>query len=371
MIHPIVMAGGRGERFWPYSNAKHPKQLLPLVTEKTMLEDTLDNLRKFKKGIKVRLIIGKNLEKPVKQLVGKRPGIEIVAEPVGRNTAAAVALAARLISRVDPKGVMLVLTADHAIGPAAKFAQAMRAASSLAEAGDSLVTFGIQPDRPEVGFGYIEVDSALAGSGSRPEKSGVQKVEGLSAYTVKRFVEKPDLATAKEYVDSGKFFWNSGMFAWRVDYLWEQFRKHQPKIAEIFEAAGDLNPKSPSFATKLKKIYKAVPEISIDNGIMEKADRIRVVVPEFSWDDIGSWAALERLHKPDAEANRKIGSVVTLDANGNTLFAEEGMIAAFGVSDLLIVQTGGVTLVLPKDKAARLKEIVKLVQKEKRLAEFV
>lgn len=353
------MAGGRGERFWPYSNAQHPKQLLPLVTRKTMLEDTLDNIRKFKKGVKVRLIIGKNLEKPVKGLVGKKPGIEVVAEPVGRNTAAAVALAARLILRVDPKGVMLVLTADHAIAPPEKFAQAMRAASQIAEQGDALVTFGIQPDRPEVGFGYIEVDDKGP------------KVEGLASFGVKRFVEKPDLATAKAYVDSGKFFWNSGMFAWRVDYLWEQFRKHQPTIAEIFESAGDLNPKSPAFAKKLQKIYKALPDISIDNGIMEKADRIRVVVPEFGWDDIGSWAALERLHKPDAEGNRKVGASVSLEAKGNTIFAEEGMIAAFGVSDLLIVQTGGVTLVLPKDKAARLKEIVKLVQKEKRLAKFV
>jgi mannose-1-phosphate guanylyltransferase len=359
MIHPIVMAGGKGERFWPYSNSEHPKQLLPLVTKKTMLEDTLDNLRKFKKGVKVRLIIGKNLEKPVKKLMGKKPGIEVIAEPVGRNTAAAVALACRLIQRVDPKGVMLVLTADHAIAPPEKFAQAMRAASAVAEAGDALVTFGIQPDRPEVGFGYIETD----GDG--------RKVEGLDSFAVKRFVEKPDRATAQQYLDSGRFFWNSGMFAWRVDYLWEQFRKHQPEIARIFEAAGDLNPKSPAFAKKLQKIYKTVPEISIDNGIMEKADRIRVVVPGFSWDDIGSWSALDRLHKPDAAGNRMVGQCLALEASNNTLFSENGLVAAFGVSDLLIVQTGGVTLVLPKDMAPRLKEMVKLAQKNAKLKRFL
>ena len=297
--------------------------------------------------------------------MGKRKGIEIVAEPVGRNTAAAVALAARLISRVDPKGIMLVLTADHAIAPAKKFVQAMRAASQIAAKGEALVTFGIQPNRPEIGFGYIEVEKPAS-----VELREV-KVGGLASFQVKRFVEKPDLAAAKAYVDSGKFFWNSGMFAWRVDYLWEQFQKHQPRIAEIFESAGELNPKSPSFSTKLKKIYRDLPEVSIDNGIMEKAESIRVVVPEFSWDDIGSWTALERLHKADAQGNRKIGSVVTLDANGNTLFAEHGMIAAFGVSDLLIVQTGGVTLVLPKDKAARLKEMVKRVQQEKGLAKYL
>ncbi len=359
MIHPIVMAGGRGERFWPYSNAEHPKQLLPLVTKKTMLEDTLDNLRKFKKNAKVRLIIGKNLEKPVKKLLGKRPGVEVVAEPTGRNTAAAVALACRLIQREDPQGIMLVLTADHAIAPPEKFAQAMRAASAVAAEGTSLVTFGIRPDRPEVGFGYIETDG------------DERKVEGLDAFAVKRFVEKPDRETARQYVDSGRFFWNSGMFAWRVDYLWEQFRKHQPEIARVFEAAGDLNPRSAAFAKKLQKIYKTVPVISIDNGIMEKADRIRVVVPQFSWDDIGSWSALDRLHKPDAAGNRLVGECLSLEAANNTLFSENGLVAAFGVSDLLIVQTGGVTLVLPKDQAPRLKEMVKLAQKQKRLAKYL
>lgn len=359
MIHPIVMAGGRGERFWPYSNSEHPKQLLPLVTKKTMLEDTLDNLRKFKKGIKVRLIIGENLEKPVKRLMGKKPGVEVVAEPAGRNTAAAVALACRLIQRVDPKGVMLVLTADHAIAPPGKFSQAMRAATAVAEEGNSLVTFGIRPDRPEVGFGYIETDG------------GGRKYEGLDSFAVKRFVEKPDRATAQAYLDSGRFFWNSGMFAWRVDYLWEQFRKHQPEIARIFEAAGDLDSKSPAFANKLRKIYKTVPEISIDNGIMENAESIRVVVPQFSWDDIGSWSALDRLHKPDAAGNRMVGECLALEASNNTLFSENGLVAAFGVSDLLIVQTGGVTLVLPKDKAARLKEMVKLAQKQAKLKKYL
>jgi mannose-1-phosphate guanylyltransferase len=359
MIHPIVMAGGKGERFWPYSNAEHPKQLLPLVTKKTMLEDTIDNLRKFKKGMKIRLVIGKNLEKPIKKLMGKAPGIEIVAEPVGRNTAAAVALACRLIQREDPQGIMLVLTADHAIAPPAKFAQAMKAAAAVAAQGDCLVTFGIKPDRPEVGFGYIETDG------------DARKAEGLDNFAVKRFVEKPDRATAQAYVDSGRFFWNSGMFAWRVDYLWEQFRKHQPEIARVFEKAGDLNPRSASFAAKLAKIYKTVTEISIDNGIMEKADRIRVVVPEFSWDDIGSWSALDRLHQPDAQGNRMVGDCLALEASNNTLFSEHGLVAAFGVSDLLIVQTGGVTLVLPKDKAPRLKEMVKLAQKQAKLKKYL
>ncbi len=367
MIHPIVMAGGRGERFWPYSNSKHPKQLLPLVTRKSMLEDTVANIRAFQKsagpGLKsgglIRLIIGKNLEKPVKALIGKKPGIQVVAEPGGRNTAAAIALAARLIQRVDPQGVMRVLTADHAIAPPEKYAQAMRAAASLAARGNALVTFGIRPDRPEVGFGYIETDG------------GEEVVEGLRSFAVKRFHEKPARETAQAYVDSGRFFWNSGMFAWRVDYLWEQFRAHQPAIAEAFEKAGDLNPKSPAFARKLAAVYKRLPEISIDNGILEKAPGIRVVVPEFSWDDIGSWAALDRLHAADEAGNRKVGECLALDARGNTLFTDSGLVAAFGVDNLLIVQHGGVTMVLPKELAPRIKELVKKVQAEKRLAKYL
>jgi mannose-1-phosphate guanylyltransferase len=366
MIHPIVMAGGRGERFWPYSNTQHPKQLLPLVTRKTMLEDTLDNIRKFqksaglgKKAPPVRLIIGKNLEKPVKALMKKQAGVQVVAEPTGRNTAAAIALAARLIQRVDPEGVMLVLTADHAIAPPEKFAQAMRAAAGIAARGESLVTFGIKPDRPEVGFGYIETDG------------GEESAEGLRSFAVKRFHEKPARETAQAYVDSGRFFWNSGMFAWRVDYLWRQFQEHQPEIARAFEKAGDLNPGSPAFPAKLAKLYKSLPEISIDNGIMEKAPSIRVVVPEFGWDDIGSWSALDRLHAPDADGNRKVGTAVTLDAKGNTLFTDAGLVCAFGVSDLLIVQHGGVTMVLPKSLAPRIKELVKRVQGDKKLARYL
>lgn len=366
MIHPIVMAGGRGERFWPYSNSKHPKQLLPLVTRKTMLEDTLDNIRKFQKSAglakqaaPIRLIIGKNLEKPVKALLKKQAGVQVVAEPVGRNTAAAIALAARLIHREDPEGVMLVLTADHAIAPPERFAQAMRAAAGIAARGESLVTFGIKPDRPEVGFGYIETDG------------GEETVEGLRSFAVKRFHEKPARETAQAYVDSGRFFWNSGMFAWRVDYLWRQFQDQQGDIARAFEKAGDLNPKSAAFPAKLAKLYKVLPEISIDNGIMEKAPSIRVVVPEFSWDDIGSWSALDRLHAADGEGNRKVGPAIALDAKGNTLFTDAGLVCAFGVSDLLIVQHGGVTMVLPKSHAPRIKELVKRVQAEKKLAGYL
>ncbi len=349
MIHPVVMAGGKGERFWPYSNASHPKQLLPLVTRRSMLEDTLANIRALGRTAPARLVVSSNLEKPVKAKTRGMKNVITVAEPVGRNTAAAVALAARLIQRVDPKGVMLVLTADHAIGPAREFARAMKAAAAVAAAGDCLVTFGIKPMRAETGYGYVE---ALPGG---------TRVRDLPVLDVKGFHEKPSAETAASFVASGRHFWNSGMFAWRVDYLWEQFRRHLPATAEAFEKAGDLDPRKPAFAAKLKKIYAAIPDISVDYGILEKADRIRMVIPEFAWDDIGAWSALDRRNAPDADGNRAIGEAVLLDSSGVTAFSDSGLIAAFGVRDLLIVQHGGVTLVVPKSHAPRLKELVRKV----------
>ena len=361
MIHAVVMAGGKGERFWPYSNSQHPKQLLPLVTRQSMLEDTLKNIRSFSKTAPVRLVVSKNLEKAVKAKTKGMKRVFTFAEPQGRNTAAAVALAARLILREDPEGVMLVLTADHAIRPPKEFSRAMKAAAQIASDGNCLVTFGIQPTRPDVGFGYVE---AIGGRGALRQAQGpiTSIANGLRVFDVAGFHEKPSTEKAKEYVDSGKFFWNSGMFAWRVDYLWEQFRKLMPQTAKAFEAAGDLDPRKASFNTKLKRIYASIPDISIDYGILEKAERIRMVIPEFKWDDIGAWSALDRLHAADDKGNRAIGETLQLESEGTTCFSDEGLVCTFGVKDLLVVQHGGVTMVVPKTHSARLKDLVKKVQ---------
>jgi mannose-1-phosphate guanylyltransferase/mannose-6-phosphate isomerase len=359
MIHPVVMAGGKGERFWPYSNSRHPKQLLPLVTSESMLEDTLRNVRALGKTGPVRLVVSKNLEKPVKAKTRGMKNVLTLAEPQGRNTAAAVALAARLIMRDDPTGVMLVLTADHAIGPAKEHARAMKAAAAAAGKGDCLVTFGIPPLRPETGYGYVEARGAA------------EIIGGLRVFDVAGFQEKPSPARAEAFLQAGTFYWNSGMFAWRVDYLWEQFRKHLPETAKAFEKAGDLNPKSPAFAAKLKKIYASIPDISIDYGILEKADRIRMVIPEFSWDDIGAWSSLDRLHKADAAGNRAVGETIQLESEGTTCFSDSGIVATFGVKDLLVVQHEGVTMVVHKSQTPRLKELVKQVQANKKWAKYL
>ncbi len=359
MIYPVILAGGKGERFWPYSHSQRPKQLLPLVTKKTMLEDTLANIRHLQKNALVHMVISQNLEKPIKAMFKKDKRVRIITEPQGKNTAAAIALACRLIQKEDPQGVMLVLTADHAITPPAKFKQAMQAAADVAAEGKSLVTFGIKPDRAEVGFGYVETQGQVIKQG------------GLSTFKVKQFHEKPDAKRAEAYLHSGKHFWNSGMFAWRVDYLWQQFQQHLPETAKPFDKEKSLVSSSASFKNKLKAIYKQLPEVSIDYGLMEKAQDIRVIIPEFKWDDIGSWLSLDRLHKADTEGNRAIGQTVFQSTKDCTFFSDSGMVAAFGVENLLIVQHRGVTLVVDKRYCPNLKELVKKVQKEKKLQKFV
>jgi mannose-1-phosphate guanylyltransferase len=359
MIYPVIMAGGKGERFWPYSNDIQPKQLLPLVSRKTMLEDVLDHIARLKTGTPIHIIANKKLEPPMRKLIGRNKNVVLIGEPVGRNTAAAIALAGRLISERDSEGVMAVLTADHAISPSGKFGKAIKAACALAASGKTLVTFGIRPDRPDIGYGYIESGNRL------PSRFG------LDCFSVKRFHEKPDLARAKRYCKSGRFFWNSGMFAWRIDYLWDLFKEHLPDMYRAFESAGSLKPNSRDFNRKLNKIYRSIKGESIDYGIMEKAPDISVVVPDFNWDDIGSWTALDRLHAADKSGNIRLGDVVDMETAGTTCFSTSGMIATYGVKDLLVVQHNGVTLVVHKDKRAELKKLVGLVKKQKRLEKYL
>lgn len=349
MIIPVILAGGRGERFWPYSNQNQPKQLLPLVTSQTLLEDTLAHLDIWKNRGPILIIAAKHLEAPIRALLkkkGARKDIILVGEPRGRNTAAAIALACKIIQNIDPKAVMAVVTADHAITPTAALAKAFDVAAKVANQGKDLVTFGIRPSRPETGYGYIEI------------KGEEQIVAGLPTYAVKRFAEKPAAAQARKFIASGKFFWNSGLFAWRTDVVWELFKSCLPAMYQTFENAGSFKPGSTSFNNTLKKVYDNIEGESVDYGIMEKAPSIKVVIPKFSWDDIGAWSALDRIRPADKTGNRLLGNATALDCEGVTVFNTEGLVATFGLKDVLVVQHNGVTMVCPKEKSPELKKLV-------------
>jgi mannose-1-phosphate guanylyltransferase len=349
-IFPVILAGGKGERFWPYSTSSHPKQLLPLVTRQSMLEDALDHVRNLLPDGEVLIVASSNLVDPMRKKLEKWPLVRVVGEPVGKNTAAAIALALQLIRKKNPKGVMLVLTADHFIRPPEAFRKALATACQTASTTDALITFGIKPDRPETGFGYIRTEQ------------DVQRVNDLSLRKVSAFVEKPDAPTAKKYLEEGCYFWNSGMFIWRVDYCWQQMRLHLPEVTEPISSIKDEG----ELDHELHRVYPTLPSISIDYGLMEKCSDILCMESSFDWDDVGSWQALERIHPADEAKNTCLGEVVTLESSGNIIVQTgEGLIATFGVKDLLIAHVEGVTVVCSREQIPHLKTLVAEVKAKK------
>jgi mannose-1-phosphate guanylyltransferase len=349
-VFPVILAGGKGERFWPYSTKNHPKQMLPLVTKQSMLEDILEHLNTFSPESLIHIIVSDYLVAPLKKVLKGKNNIRLIGEPLGRNTAPAIALAARLIAQKNPKGIMLVMTADHAIRPRPLFHKALKAAVKNAASGEALVTFGILPDRPETGYGYVQLGAMLPSMGS------------LRCFEVKGFSEKPDLKTAQKYFQSKKYLWNSGMFAWRVDFLWSELKRCQPRITELFESAGKLPAGARALNNKLQTLYSALPSVSIDYGLMEKASAIRCVEAVFKWDDVGSWSALERLHKADKDGNIFLANTVADNCSGCITFSDGALVAIKGLKDMLVVHLEGVTMMVPKSDIAGLKELVAKVR---------
>ena len=340
-IFPIILAGGKGERFWPVSRLRRPKQLLKLVSDRTLLEETLARIRPLAPREQTLVVTTQLLGPVIRELLPEYPVLE---EPVGKNTAPAIAVAARWAALRDPDGLMVILPADHVIDPPQTFEEDVRFALRVAEKG-YLVTFGVPPVRPETGYGYIEVGEVLMEEGE------------CRAFRARGFKEKPDRKTAERYLREGRFFWNSGMFVWKVSAILEAFRQHMP---EVWEGLQVLDPNS---AESLERFYQEAPEISVDYGIMEKAQNIATIQARFFWEDLGSFRALERVIPKDSEGNFSKGPALTLDAQGNILFAERGFVAAIGVRDLVIVHTPDVTLVMPKEEAQRVKELLSVLRR--------
>lgn len=335
-VFPIVLAGGKGERFWPVSRLKRPKQLLKLLSDRTLLEETLDRIAPLAPPEQTLIITTRLLGPVIRDLVFGYPVIE---EPVGKNTAPAIAVAARWAALQDPEGMLVVLPADHVIRPERTFLEDVRFAFRVANQG-FLVTFGVPPTRPETGYGYIEAGEALIQEGDR------------RAFRARGFKEKPDRKMAETYLRAGNYFWNSGMFVWKTRTILEAFREHMPEVGKALERLDPLSVQG------LEAFYREAPEISVDYGIMEKARNIAMVRARFFWEDLGSFRALERVVEKDAEGNFARGASISLDAEGNILFAEGGLVAALGVRDLVIVHTPDVTLVMPKEEAQRVKELL-------------
>ncbi|NHZ36414.1 mannose-1-phosphate guanylyltransferase/mannose-6-phosphate isomerase [Massilia rubra] len=355
-IYPVILSGGAGTRLWPLSRAVLPKQLLPLVTDKTMLQDTVLRVAGWPElmaplvvcGNEHRFLVAEQLRE-----IGVTP-LGILLEPVGRNTAPAVAAAANYLRAIDPDAVMLVLPADHVIDKNAPFAEAVAQAATLVADG-ALATFGIVPQAPETGYGYIHRGAPAAGA------SG--------AYQVDRFVEKPDRASAEGFVADGGYYWNSGMFLFRAEGYLRELGELAPAIAVAAEAAVRLGYRDLDFCRLDEAAFASCPSDSIDYAVMERTRHAVVVPADIGWSDVGSWSALWQVQQgrgADAQGNVQRGDVY-LDGVSNSLVrAESRIVAVVGVSDLVVVETPDAVLVAHKDQVQRVKQIVDHLKSKER-----
>lgn len=350
--YAVIMAGGKGERFWPLSTSKHPKQLLALVGDKALIAQAVERLNGLIPPQNVFVVTNADLVEATQKAAPMLPPENIVGEPIGRDTAAAVACGGALVGARDPKAVFAVLTADQVMGDLDIFKATLKGGMDLAEKNEILVTIGIQPTFPSTGFGYIESGSDFASA------------DGVRFKKAVRFVEKPDVQTAQGYLDTGKFFWNSGMFIWSVPTLGKAFAAHCPAMKKLMD---DLTAyaRRGEISQGLEKIYPGLGKISVDYALMEKADNIVMACGTFAWDDIGTWPALESHYPQDGDGNTLIGCCQQVDAKNNIIFSKDRLTAVIGAEDLIVVQADGVTLVCTKDRAQDIKKMVTALREAK------
>ena len=346
-IYPVILSGGAGTRLWPLSRAVLPKQLLPLVSDKTMLQETALRVADWPDLMAPLIVCGNEhrfLVAEQMREIGVTP-LGILLEPAGRNTAPAVAAAAHYLAAIDPQAVMLVLPADHVIDNRAAFATAVARAARMVEEG-ALATFGIVPQGPETGYGYIHRGTEIDGSDQ--------------CYQVDRFVEKPDRATAEAFLADGGYYWNSGMFLFRAERYLSELAQFKPEIAAASEAAVRLGYRDLDFCRLDEASFSACPSDSIDYAVMERTSHAVVVPADIGWSDVGSWSALWEVQKAkgDALGNVQRGDVY-LDGVSNSLVrAESRIVAVVGVDNLVVVETPDAVLVAHKDQVQRVKQIV-------------
>lgn len=343
-MYAVIMAGGGGTRLWPKSREKNPKQLHALVGEKPLVQAMTERMERIVGKHHVFVITGPDHAEMINSLMPSMSG-RIFVDPYRRDTAPCIGLAAVYLSRLDPNAAMIVSPADHFIGSEERFAAAVKAAASLAEKGH-VVTIGIKPTGPETGYGYIESGDLFA------------TVNGYQVYKVRRFVEKPDIETAKRYLAAGNFYWNSGMFAWSIPTILSLFEKYLPdayaSLMRIRDALGTADE-----AEIIHREYKSIEPISVDFGIMEKLKDILVVPGDFEWSDIGSWSTVFDISPKDADGNVVAGLHIGLDTrNCLVLGPDNRLVATIGIKDMIVIHTEDAVLVCPRDRAQDVKKIV-------------
>ncbi len=345
----VIMAGGRGERFWPKSRNSRPKQFLSLTADgETMIQKTVKRLLPLVDMEDIFIVTNAAYTDLVLAQLPGIPKENILAEPCARNTAPCIAFAAAVIGRKYDDAMMLVLPSDHLIGYEDIYVSTLRKAIRAAEEGSNLVTIGITPAYPETGYGYINFGR-----------------EAGDTYEVERFVEKPDLPTAKEYLASGKYLWNSGMFVWKVSSIMSNMQKLMPDIYDGAVRIGEAYGK-PEFNAVLVKEFTAFRSESVDFGIMEHADNIYTIPGSFGWDDVGSWLAVERINETDDDRNYVEGDVISVGSERTTICGGKRLIAAVGVEDIIIVDTDDALLVCSKNSTQDVKKVIAQLREQGR-----
>jgi mannose-1-phosphate guanylyltransferase len=350
-IYALILAGGSGERFWPLSRRNRPKQLLRLVSKRTLLEETVARLEDFVPPERTLILTNVEQEKGVRDLLKNFPRQNIIAEPAKRDTAAAVALGAGWVAARDHSATMLAFPADHVIADRAAFQETMKTAAAAAEEIGALVTIGIKPTWACPGFGYIE----------QGEPVHLRDKSKIAVHHVVRFREKPNVDLAESFLRKGNFRWNAGMFVWSVPTVLSEFNRYTPELADFISQVRS----SKDLDKVLREKFEKLPRISFDYAIMEKAERVLVVEASFDWDDVGSWQAVARYFKKDQHGNVANAALTALDSSDNIVFNDgDTTIAMVGVHNLIVVRTGDAILICDRHDAEKIKNLVPKLPRE-------
>jgi mannose-1-phosphate guanylyltransferase len=352
MLHAVIMAGGSGKRFWPASRRALPKQLLAVGTRRPLVEETAERLSALVPPEQILVVTNAAYARMTSELLSEVPSANIIGEPEGRDTAACIGLAAVILAARDPDAVMAVVPSDHVISPAEAFCFSLEAGTILLEEKpEALVTFGVRPTFPATGYGYIRRGAIL------------KEIKGLPFFEAESFLEKPDRRRARGFLQQGGYYWNAGIFLWRARTILARVEQFLPPLRKGLRR---LEPHvgRDDWEDVLKEVYPGLPKISIDFGVMEKAKDRVVAEVNYTWDDVGSWRALERLMEPDALGNCCQGEAVCLEAQNNIVSSRGGMVGLVGVEGLIVVHTPDATLVCRKEDAEIVKKLVDSLREE-------
>jgi len=356
-VYAVIMAGGVGTRFWPRSREKTPKQLLEIVDKGTMIQNTVKRISDLIEPKNILIVTSKVQKSSISKQLPSVPDENIITEPLGRNTAPCIGLAGLFVRRMDPEAVMVVLPSDHIMHDEEEFRRVLRLAIWVAYESGRLITVGIQPTRPETGYGYIQVVD---------EDNSTNPYFARGVFKVKTFAEKPNLTVAQQFLVSGDFLWNSGMFIWRVDAIMREIKNHLPEMnAELIKIDSAIG--SEKYDSIVETTYRTIRGISIDYGVMEKAKEVYVIKGNFGWSDVGSWDEVYRISGKDEDGNSVTGQTLLQNTKNTLVHAGDKFIATIGVQDLIVIATDDAVLVCKQGQSQDVKEVVDYLRRKQKV----